>query len=169
LRRVFIRNITIVLILVFFLHLQGCEAFRKKFIRKPKNKKKVEEEIVLEPQEYPESIYDNPTLYKNYYTFWKASHLELIISLEKGNSYKKQLFLFDEVLKNLKNMKRLLTEEKQEEMDYYIQEITDEKEKLSSAKLKDSLLPRLKSKLSSIEKKIRINFSYRVIREWIRD
>jgi len=159
----------VVFILVSFLSLEGCAAFRKKFIRKKKKTKEVEEEIVLEPQEYPEVIYDSATLYKNHYNFWRAWHVDLLNSLEVGQSQKKRLRAFDEVIKNLEEMENLLIEQKQQELEVYILEISENREKLSKAKLRNILLPRLKSKLRSLEKKIRNNFAFKNAKDWIKD
>ena len=155
--------------MISLLALEGCEAFRKKFVRKSKKKKKEETQVVLQPQEYPEVVYDNPTLYKKYYNFWKASHTELIITLEGEQGLKKQLFYFDEVLKYLEGMKKLLADSKQEELDLYIKDISVRKEALSNTKLMNAVLPRLINKLGSIEKQIRIHFKYSEIEDWIRN
>ncbi|MFH1655128.1 MAG: hypothetical protein ABH954_00765 [Candidatus Omnitrophota bacterium] len=165
---IFLRKIIVILILVSFLSLEGCEAFRKKFIRK-KKKKEAEEQVVLEPQEYPEVVYDNITLYSNHYNLWKAWQVELLESLKEGQSYKKQIQCFDEVLKNLSEMRNLLADQKQQELDIYIQQIAGYKEKLSGSKLKYAILPQLKNRLNSIDKKIRTNFTYNKIEDWIKD
>lgn len=164
-----IRKIVIVVFLLSLLSLEGCEAFRKKFIRERKKKTEVEEEVILEPQQYPDASYNNFVLYKNSYTFWKAAHSELIISLEEKQSYKRQLFFFDEVVKNLYDMRNLLVEEKQKQLDYFIQEINVLKEKLVNANLKVAISPQIESKLKAIESDIRINFSYTTIQDWIKN
>jgi len=167
LNKIFFRKVTIILVLISFLSLEGCEAFRKKFIRK-KKVEQVEENVILVPQEYPEVVYDNVTLYKKYYSFWKASQSELLESLKEGQSYKKQVQCFNEVLKNLSEMKGLLLEQKQQELDAYIQEISINKDKFFNAKLKNNILSQLRSKLESIEKKIRINFVFKKVKDWIK-
>ena len=166
--KLFLRRAVLVLILLTFLSSEGCEAFRKKFVRKKNVEEEVEEQVILEPQEYPEVVYDNTTLYKNYFTLYKAWYADLLDSLKEESSYKKQLQCFDEVLKNLREMQNLLKPEKQQEMDPYIQEIAKNKEQLMGTSLKSAILPQLKSKLSSVEKKIRVQFNYNKIKEAIK-
>jgi len=166
--KIFLKRAIVVLMILSFFSLEGCEAFRKKFIRKKQVEEEAEEQVILEPQVYPDVVYDNPTLYKNYYTFCKAWYGDLLDSLNQEGNYKKQLQCFSEVIKNLSLMRDLLKTEKQQEISSYIEMISKNKEKLMTASLKDAILPQLKNDLSSIEKKIVAKFSYSKIKDNIK-
>lgn len=166
--KLFLRRTILVLIILTFLYSEGCEAFRKKFVRKKHLEDETEEQVILEPQEYPEVIYDNSTLYKNYFTLYKAWYADLLDSLKDEGSYKKQLQCFVEVIKNLSEMKNLLKQDKQQEIDVYIQEISENKDRLANSALKNAIIPQLKIDLNNIEKKIRINFNYNKVKDWIK-
>lgn len=166
--RLFLRRMVLVLIILTFLSCEGCEAFRKKFVRKKQMEEETMEQVILEPQEYPEVVHDNPELYKNSYTLCKAWYSDLLESLKDEGSYKKQLQCFNEVLKNLSEMRNLLKEEKQQELDLCISEISNNKEQLINSRLKNSILPQLKSNLARVEKTIRTKFNYNKIKESIR-
>lgn len=164
----FLKRTIVVLMILSFFSLEGCEAFRKKFVRKKQIEEEEEEQVILEPQEYPEVVYDNSALYKNYFTLYKAWYGDLLDSLIPDASYKKQLQCFNEALKNLSEMRNLLKQEKQQEIDSSIQEISKNKEKMTGARLKNAILPQLKSDLASIDRKIRAQFNYNKIKDFIR-
>ena len=65
----------------------GCEAFRKKFVRKPKKDKEVE--VVVHTQEYV-SEYSTEETYKKYFLFWRTWHEELLSSLSAQDGNRKK-------------------------------------------------------------------------------
>jgi len=166
--KLFLRRLILVSIILTFLSCEGCEAFRKKFVRKKQAEEDTVGQVILEPQEYPEVVHDNAELYKNSYTLCKAWYSDLLDSLKDEGSYKKQLQCFNEVLKNLSEMRNLLKEEKQQELDVCISDISKNKEQLMNSRLKNSILPQLKSNLARVEKTIRTKFNYNKIKESIR-
>lgn len=98
----------------------GCEAFARKFVRKPKKELLPQEEMVLVPVEYKAPAVDKEALYREYFLYWKSWHDELINSLFSGSNRRKQLECVIETIKNLEQMKMLLKEEKQRQLSVYI-------------------------------------------------
>ena len=98
----------------------GCEAFVKKFTRKPK-KDQVREEPVLAPEDYSLSDIPTPERYRQYFLFWRSWHDELITALGSSASYKKVKTCLREAIKNLEEVKSLLFEEKQKALDVYLE------------------------------------------------
>ena len=102
----------------------GCEAFVKKFTRKPKKEEPVEE-MVLVPVEYPSVFKNKEEAYRQYFLYWQSWQDELINALLSKASQKKQLSCIDEGLKNLTEVKNLLIEEKQRQLDVYLKRLAD--------------------------------------------
>jgi hypothetical protein len=113
----------LLLVIVSLVILTGCEAFVRKFARKPKKDDQVRQEIVLVPQEYNISQIPREDLYRQYFLFWRSWHDELINSLTYSSSQKKKLDCLDEAIKNLVSMKFLLKQEKQIKLDGYIAQL----------------------------------------------
>ncbi|MFH1354807.1 MAG: hypothetical protein ABIH19_01470 [Candidatus Omnitrophota bacterium] len=109
----------------------GCEAFTRKFTRKPKKKDQAAIEVVLEPEVYTEFDMTQEELYRRYFTFWKSWQVELTVSLEEGRSKKKKMDCAEEAIKNLINLRALLDEEKKMQLDGYINQIKKLSDKIS--------------------------------------
>jgi len=122
-----IRRIKIFLLLIGLLILVfeecGCEAFVKKFRRKPKKEEQAQEEMVFVPQEYPSLFVNKEEAYRQYFLYWKGWQDELINALLSRTSLKKQLSCIDEAIKNLLQLKTILAEEKVKPLDAYIAEL----------------------------------------------
>ncbi len=127
-----IRN-TIILVFSLYLLLTflGCEAFVRKFTRKPKNENLPKEEMVLAPEEYKGPGMAKEELYHQYFLFWKSWQDELINSLSEGANHKKQVDCTQEAIKNLINLKGLLNEERQKKLEIYISQLNDLKERIA--------------------------------------
>jgi len=102
----------------------GCDAFIRKFTRKPKKENLAKEELVLEPEEYTGSALTKEELYRQYFLFWKSWQEELIASLSEGSNYKKRLDCAEEVIKNLKELRLLLVEERSKKLEGYINQMS---------------------------------------------
>jgi hypothetical protein len=100
----------------------GCEAFVRKFTRKPKDQPAVE--MVLAPEEYKDTRTPEQK-YRESFLFWKTWHDELIESLLQNRSYKKRLDCVQEALKHLNNLRPLLKENKQKKLGLYINRLND--------------------------------------------
>ena len=109
----------------------GCDAFVRKFTRKPKKEELPQEEMVLAPEEYKPQI-SKEELYRQYFLFWKSWQDELIESLVQKRSNKKQLDCIKEAIKNLVNLKGLLNTQKQEKLDIYINRMQELKDSIAN-------------------------------------
>jgi len=112
----------------------GCESFRKKFVRKSKEKKEVR--VVVNTHEY-ESLYSVAVNYEVCYNFWLASQKELIDSLDglSGNR-KRRVFATRRIIDNLERMSQYLVPEKQAQLNQYISEYRDLPEQVDQIRMK---------------------------------
>jgi hypothetical protein len=113
------------LILFLVIALVGCDAFVRKFTRKPKKDNLPQEEMVIVPEEYKGPGLSKDELYRQYFLFWKSWQDELIESLLQNKSQKKQLDCSDEAIKSLENLKALLDEVQQNNLNVYINQLKD--------------------------------------------
>ncbi|HTY45316.1 MAG TPA: hypothetical protein VMD52_04950 [Patescibacteria group bacterium] len=118
-RRIFLYAMVSAMIIA----LTGCEAFVRKFTRKPKNETPAEE-MVLVPEEYKGPGMTKEQLYRQYFVFWKSWQDELVESLSSSN-HKKQLDCVKEAIKNLQQMRSLLVADQQKKVDVYINQLQD--------------------------------------------
>jgi hypothetical protein len=113
----------IIIVLSFVIFMSGCDAFVRKFTRKPKKENLPQQEMVLTPEEYPSPQMTKEELYRQYFLFWKSWHEELIESLLQKRSQKKQIDCAQEALNNLINLRGMLNDDTQKKLDVYIAEI----------------------------------------------
>lgn len=111
-------------ILLLIVNLVGCDAFVRKFTRKPKKEDIPQEELVLVPEEYKQTM-SNQELYRQYLLYWKSWQDELIEALGRRTNYKKQLSCAQQAINNLVQLKPLLNEEKNKKLDIYINQAAD--------------------------------------------
>lgn len=162
-RRTFLL-VTSYLLLVAIL---GCEAFGRKFVRKPKPEEKNEEEIVLVPQEYKAEEMSKEELYRQYFLYWDSWQDELIDTLSyRGLNRKKQIDSLKEAVKNLVNMKDLLKPEKQKLLDNYINEMNNLREDITKDIYEDFIANNL-MKAQRIKTDIHRNFSFSKIKDYL--
>jgi hypothetical protein len=101
----------------------GCDAFVRKFTRKPKKDQMQAEELVLEPQEYKGPQMGKEEVYRQYFLFWKSWQDELILAFYDNRSNKKQIDCCREAAKNLYNLRGLLDDGRQKLVDGYIAQL----------------------------------------------
>ena len=106
-------------------NLIGCEAFVRKFTRKPKKDNLQREEMVLVPQEYKKPQLTKEEEYRQYLLYWKSWQDELIESLSGSTNHKKQMGCVKEALSNLAQLRSLLNAEKQKKLDVYITKLKE--------------------------------------------
>ncbi len=159
---------TAILISFSLICLSGCEALKKKFIRKHRGEEKEVEVVVFEPQEYPLQEFTNGELYQNHYLLWKSWKQELSESLEEGVNHKKQRENAKEMLINLEAMKILLQNDRQKGLDLFMQNAKKINEKISAGSLNSSDFSSLKNDLETLEKKVRNGYSYKKIKDFIK-
>ena len=109
----------------------GCEAFVRKFTRKPTDKDLSRQELVLAPEEYTGPQMSKEELYRQYFLYWKSWQDELIVSLYPGGNHKKQIDCVEEALKNLAKIKALLSAEKNKQVDTYLTQMETLKDLIS--------------------------------------
>jgi len=102
----------------------GCDAFVRKFTRKPKKGEGTRVRPVLVPKEY-KSTMTPEELYRQYFLFWKGWQDELIQSLLTSANYKKQSNCVEQATSNLLRIRAMLIPEKQQELDKYIGQLED--------------------------------------------
>ena len=104
----------------------GCDAFVRKFTRKSKKEKVAETELVLAPEEYKPPFRTKEEVYRQYFLFWKSWQGELVEALAPITSasgranHKKQTSCALESISNLEQLRKLLNEAKQKQLDVYI-------------------------------------------------
>ncbi len=141
------------------LGLVGCEAFVRKFTRKPKNENLPKEEMVLAPEEYNGPGMTKEELYHQYFLFWKSWQDELINSLSAGANHKKQVDCTQEAIKNLINLKGLLHQERQKKLEIYISQLNDLKEHIAKDLYGNNIAANRQS-AEQIKRNILRDFSY---------
>ena len=127
-----LKNLIIVFLMgSIILELIGCDAFVRKFTRKPNKENIPQEEMVLAPEEYKGPNMSKEELYRQYFLFWKSWSDELMEALMQGKSQKKQLDCAQEAIKNLENLKAFLDEDTQRKLGIYIGRLKDLKNAIS--------------------------------------
>jgi len=153
------------LIAILVLSLTGCEAFVRKFTRKPKNDKFATEEVVLVPQEYSGLDLTKEEKYRRYLFWWASWQDELIAALQpQGGNRKKQLACINEAINNLSQLALLLKEDARRKLDGYIKELSNLQEAIS----KDSygnFVASHKINAERLKKDILRDFSYKKVKE----
>lgn len=166
--RRFQRQITQIIVLVTLSSLLstsiGCDAFVRKFTRKPKRESLPQEEMVLVPEEYKGPQITKEELYRQYFLFWKSWHDELMESLLQNRSQKKKVDCLEEAIKNLDNLKTLLNEETKKKLDVYITQLKVLKDSIAKDLYGTHNTQHFQS-AGRIKRDIRRNFSYRKIKD----
>ena len=145
--------------------LLGCEAFTRKFTRKRKRVKL--EEPVFVPEEY--SLADVPVeqRYRQYFLFWKSWQDELITALASSSSYKKRKDCIKQAIDNLKELRTFLFEEKQKELDVYLERLRRLENEISKD-IYGKKLTLHKDRAESLKRNISRYFSYPKAKNYLR-
>jgi hypothetical protein len=117
----------------------GCDAFVRKFTRKPKKENLPQDEMVVAPVAYNAPDIGREELYRQYFLYWKAWHNELIDSLSRNNNHKKQLDCAIEAIKNLEQVGTLLNERSRKKAAAYIEQLTELKKSIEADPYGNSL------------------------------
>jgi len=117
-----LRFMRFLVILSLVMSIIGCDAFTRKFTRK---KKKVDnqEELILIPEEYKGPDIPKEDLYRTYLCYWQSWQDELTKALLENTSHKKQVDCANEALKQLANMRKMLNENKQKQLDLQMKQL----------------------------------------------
>jgi hypothetical protein len=144
--------------------LMGCEAFIRKFTRKPKNKEFDAEEMVLVPEEYKGPQMTKEELYRQRLLFWKSWQEELINALASSHSHKKRMTCINEAIKNLINARKLLNQQKQQKLDEHLNKMKNLQEEISRDTYGGNTA-NIRQKAERLKRNILSEFSYRYIKD----
>lgn len=149
----------LVLIAIYLLFSVGCTGeWRRKFVRKKKYEKRPTP--IFKPKEY-EAEFTPGQRYANHYAFWKNAVSEVIKILgQKQINNKKLKFHASYTLEEIKQLHKLLPDEKQRQFTPYVEKLSVLVEKLRNSSYvsghKRTLIKKLKHHYNEVSK----NFSY---------
>ena len=114
----YLSTLSILMILcVLTVSVSGCTALHKKFTRKKKEKNSEQAFIpVLDPIDYPAPRVSPEERYRYYYSLWKVWQRDLVQNIDKNESDKNQKYLINQIITQLTEMKKWVTEAKQQEL-----------------------------------------------------
>lgn len=121
------KNISVFIIYFLIVSLIGCDAFVRKFTRKPKREELPEQELVLAPEEY-RSTMTKEEQYRQYFLFWESWQGELVQALLVKTNRKKPVSCINEAIKNLEEIQKMLDAEKQKKLESYLVQLKDLRE-----------------------------------------
>ena len=153
----------LIFILFLVISVTGCEAFVRKFTRKPKDNMKAEE-LVLIPEEYKPPQLSKEEKYRDTFFFWKNWHDELINYLSSSDNHKKQIDCAKETINSLQALRLLLNADKQESLDIYLNKMGILKSQISED-VYGSELSSLRSDAEKLKRDIERKFSYNKIKK----
>ncbi len=110
------KTVLVLVVAMAVVNISGCEALKKKFVRKQSTKKVTP---VLVPQDY-KGIYPNAVLYSNHFNYWRSWTEDLMDCLDTQGSNKREKLAAERAVEDLQMMQSLLTAEKKEELAKYI-------------------------------------------------
>ena len=160
------RKIQVILVVLAVAFLgSGCAQLKEKFVRKSK-----EEEV--RPRRYRVvKEYDvHPTLdlYTKRYIYWKNWHRELLDVLGEANQ-KKTNVVINQDISNLRDMRNMLVDEKSDQLQVIIDEMTQIAQKLKTERVTGGNEIRVRRKLEALGREIKRDFSYTKMKGFIRD
>jgi hypothetical protein len=163
------KTIATFFLLLFVFNFFGCgESFRKKFIRKPKYEPK-QEEMIITPKDYSKQSLPSDELYKTYYSYWKAWHLELEDVFIPGQSKKKIISCFDQVILNLNRLKGLLNnQEKIALLDSYINKLYSQEEIFKVGNIAVVSMYRARDEARRLFINIQRDFSFSKVKDYLK-
>ena len=151
--------ILLVVCCLLLVTLTGCEAFVRKFTRKPKGEPR-KETPVIQPEVYPDVASSRGQLYKDYFLFWETWVEELLSNLSEKANFKKQKECANAALDNLLKMRSLLNDEKAGILEPFIAEFTAVKNIIFVGHLNSGDFYYLRNKLERMKSKVHRNFIF---------
>jgi hypothetical protein len=151
-------------LVVLFLILTGCEAFVRKFTRKPKDRDLSRPQMVLAPEEYTGPQMSKEELYRQYFLYWRAWQDELILSLEPRANHKKQMDCINQALKNLARIKGLLAAQKSEQANRYLIQLEDLRGLIERDVYSNNIV-NTRTKAEQLKRNILRDFSYNKVKD----
>jgi hypothetical protein len=158
-------KISLLIFTLYFLvstFLYGCASFKKKFVRKPKGKKRPTP--IIYTKDYTQQ-YPNILLYKKHYLFWRYWQEELINSL--GLNRKKEIRCARSALDELKTLNNYLNPEGKDNLAPYILKLEDITKRILSRRPVGLQISKLKRELEKHKRAVERSFFYKDVEEWI--
>jgi len=143
----------------------GCADFRSKFIPQKKD------ERPAAMQYYAVREYDvKPSLdlYTKRYIYWKNWQKEIMNVIDDPNR-KKLIVAVEQAISNMMDMKRMLVDEKGDQLQEYIDKMEEIEITLKKQTLTAGNKVRIRRELDSIGKQVKRYFSYNAVKNDIRD
>lgn len=160
--KVFLKIFTFYFLVFTFL---GCEAFSRKFVRKPKKEKEIK--VITQTQEY-QSEYSIAAAYKKYFLFWQAAQDDLIDLVDEPEAnHKKVIFTAEKIIENLAEIRQFLLPEKQEKLEPYILEQKKVRAQLTQSNLSRGKILEIKTVLEKQRRQIKKEFAYPAIQGYL--
>jgi hypothetical protein len=150
---------------LLIINLLGCETVTRKFTRKSKKDELPKEEMVLVPEEYKSNLTKEEE-YRQYLLYWKSWQDELISSLSQGANHKKQIDCASEAIKNLVNLRKLLSVDMQKKLDGHIMQLENLKASISKDAYGSSVM-NSRIEAERIRRNILRDFSYNKIKGYL--
>ena len=95
----------------------GCTSLRKKFTRTKKEKANEQAFVpVLDPIDYPPPSVSPEERYRYNYSLWKVWYRDLVKNIDGKESDKNQKYLVGQIIAQLEEMKKWVSEAKQKEL-----------------------------------------------------
>ena len=94
----------------------GCASLQKKFTRKKKEKTSEAFIPVLDPVDYPPPSVSPEERYRYNYSLWKVWYRDLVKNIDAKESDKSQKYLVGQIIAQLEEMKKWVSEAKQKEL-----------------------------------------------------
>ena len=106
-----------VVLCVLTVSVGGCASLRKKFTRKKKEKTNEQAFVpVLDPIDYPPPSVSPEERYRYNYSLWKVWYRDLVKNIDGKESDKSQKYLVGQIIAQLEEMKKWVSEAKQKEL-----------------------------------------------------
>ena len=142
----------------------GCQPLRKKFIRQKKKQQVEEANPILTPIDYAPAQVSPQERYEHHYALWRVWHRDLAQEMmERENTFsKRQLYLLEEEIAQLEEMKKWVVPQKQEALNLRMEKLYKIRETLQRP-LFDRENLTVKRQLDRLDKDIRQNFKPQVM------
>ena len=110
-RQVLFTTFLISILMVSFL-LSGCETLKKKFSRSSKTQEKIEHEPVLDPIDYPDSVYNPLADYTYRFNMLHVWKKEFMGALQDDIQMKRLRYILDNMIIQLEEMDKFIPDSK---------------------------------------------------------
>lgn len=157
----------VVLLLAVVIGLTGCAQLKDiQLVRKPKaDENKLKRYYAVRPYDVKPSL----ELYTKRYIFWKSWNKDLNELLEQAESqdvnHKKIVVAIEQEVSNLIDMRDMLVDEKAEELQKYIEELTEVEMILKKEKLTRGNQVQIRRTVQNAGRQIKLKFSYNKVQD----